>query len=82
MSEESLSNQTCARSLMVAGGSAALATLKRGAGPFASYVVTRRPLMDRRSCSCRALPSTPGISNATSASLLSRARAAARARRE
>src|SRR4051812_8477807 len=40
MSEKSISNQELARSLMVAGGSAALATLMPGAGPFASYVVT------------------------------------------
>jgi putative heme iron utilization protein len=40
MSEESISNQELARSLMVAGGSAALATLNADGGPFVSYVVT------------------------------------------
>jgi putative heme iron utilization protein len=39
MSEESISNQELARNLMVAAGSAALATLKPDGWPFASYVV-------------------------------------------
>lgn len=40
MSEKIVSNQELARSLMVAGGPAALATLTADGEPFASYVVT------------------------------------------
>src|SRR5438128_1072480 len=40
MAEETVSNQELARSLLTAGGSAALATLTPDGGPFASYVVT------------------------------------------
>jgi len=39
MAEQSLSNQELARSLLVSGGAASLATLDAGGGPFASYVV-------------------------------------------
>jgi putative heme iron utilization protein len=40
MTEEVVSNQELARSLLVAGGVASLATLRPDGGPFASYVVT------------------------------------------
>jgi heme iron utilization protein len=40
MTEESLSNQELARSLLLTGGPATLATLSPSGGPFASYVVT------------------------------------------
>jgi len=42
MSEENVSNQTLARSLLTAGGPAGLATLNIDGAPFASYVVTAR----------------------------------------
>jgi putative heme iron utilization protein len=40
MTEETLSNQDLARNLLLAGGSATLATLGASGEPFASYVVT------------------------------------------
>jgi putative heme iron utilization protein len=40
MTEETLSNQKLARSLLATGGPAALGTLTPDGGPFASYVVT------------------------------------------
>ncbi len=40
MTEETWSPEAVGQGLMAAGGSAALATLAHGGGPFASYVVT------------------------------------------